>query len=509
MDLFAIRVQWLEWILALGGLFLLFRPRILNQWMEQGRANSLSSSRVLIGFFIFATACKWAQYFCLRLNAQDFWLFVDLFETARVGKFGVSHFAPQAWGPVQHGVIHPFVLWLLLTPLSYFFGSVAVALVFQPACLAFAGYLLDRIGVQLGLLPRFRVFLLVAFLLSRQVSLTLMYEVHPEALYPALTFGFILLLMRERFWLAASVGGVLALLKEDSFMVLWGSLVTLVALDSNLFKRRWKVICLVFSLTLLTYLIQIRLIHDFKYWAHGAWVPESGPIGGRQKWDSLSGILQTAEALLAANGGFGGAIKNFFSFVISDSWRGVLFAAPWVAFSPGFWISELPLALSFSLRGANAVFWNYYSIPFVAFFWIFVLQSLMGKISARWPLTVLVLSLLNGSEGMVLNIPSVKILRFRDEAAEFQRLIEAEKGEGVVLARLLPFVSLNRVVSDRLPDSSENEARVSFYFLTKDLTSWNIPIDVLNAKIAELRRSGSGFVVAKETPEIILFLRAR
>jgi hypothetical protein len=265
----------------------------------------------------------------------------------------------------------------------------------------------------------------------------------------------------------------------------------------------------VFGASALAYGFQVWLIQYFNRNAYGGVIPSAGVLVGNHKWDSLSSMGATVQALLEANGGIRGTLAAYGRFLISDSWRGILFTAPWVALSPGFWLAELPLTFSFSLRGTNAVFWNYYSAPFIAFFWTFLIKHLASKVSIRWPLAVVVLSLLNGSESLMISLPNQEAVAIRQEVGDLSKLMEPWSGKGVVMPPLLPFVALSKVISDRFPGGSNEEARVDFYFLTKNVTSYGIPMEDLRSKIMSLRSMNSGFILVGESSSLILFKRVK
>ena len=434
-------------------------------------------------------------------------MFVDLLETSKGGKFFLTKFAPQAWGWVQHGAVHPFLTWALLTPLAYILGSIGVSLCFNPAVLALAALYLDRICKYLGFQPFERLVLILAFLFSKHVGLIMMYEVHPEAMYPLLSLGLVFALLQER-WRDAVLWGVfLGLIKMDSFLVIWGVFVAALFLRPQLQQKKSKLfVVLLFSG--IAYVIQLYAIHFFKHSHTMGVVPEVGPLIGGHSWDSPEAIINTVRAFLDANGGLLGSVIGLLKFITSKGWIEILFPAPWLILSPGFWISELPLVFGFSLRGANAILWNYYSAPFMSCFWLFLIHSLNKKRkSILWPILVLILSLLNGSESIVLKIPKKTIFDLRTEAASYQAGLSQLSKNGVVVARLLPFVPLYKVISDRLPFSTEDKSQVDFYFLTKTYSSYNITLNDLHLQIEQLRQPNSGFHLVKETENLILFVR--
>ncbi len=503
---FGLRIQLLEWGAALFALYLFFRENAMKKYLEP-RRDQVSINQFIIGFFVLALLAKVSQYFSLGMNAQDFWLFTEIFESIQRQKFFLTHFGPQAWGPVQHGAVHPFIPWAILTPFTYLIGGVGVSLLFNPACFAFAALFLNRILTTLKLAALPRLLLIIAFLFSKQSSLTIMYEVHPEALYPLLSFGFILALIEERFFYSLLWGALLGILKEDSFMAVWGCLVVALALSPKLRQKKIQ-LAVSIGLSAIFYGIQVKLIQYYNLHDNGGIIPATGTLVGNHKWTGFSSIIETGNTLIAMNGGIGGTLKAYGHFLISDSWRGLLFAAPWLVISPAFWVAEFPLSFSFSLRGTNAVFWNYYSIPFVAFFWILAGNSIVAKKNLRWPLAILILSLLNGSESLVIQIPTSKLLAYRAEASSYDAIISKLPNNGVVIARLIPFVPLKKIISDRFPGTDLEQNQVQFYFLTKDRTSYNIQMDELRARYQDLKMPSSGFQVLKETEHMVLFAKA-
>jgi len=502
-EIFSFRVQWLEWLLSLVVLYGLFKPKKFEDRLDQKSAERCIAIVITV-FFALALVAKYLQFHTLGLNAQDFWLFVDLLDSFNRGDIGVTHFAPQAFGPVQHGVIHPFIPWILLAPFSKVFSSVGLALLFGPLCFSIAAVFLNLIAQYLSLNSRTRLFLVTAFLFSKHAALTVMYDVHPEALYPLLALGLTYFLLVGRLFSACLMGLTLGLMKEDSFMVIWGVAVSSAFILKKPIRNYGK-ISLVFLVSVIGYIVQMKLIQYFSSHPGQGMIPLSGPIAGH-KWDGAGSISMAAKALLEKNGGLFGSIEQFFRFLISDSWRALLLQSPWCVLSPGFWLAELPLAFSFSLRGDMAVFWNYYSAPFIAFLWMFAAKSLQNK-NSRWGMALLFMTLVNGSEGVHLNFPRENLANLRNEAIGFNEELNRVTGKGVVLARLIPFVELKKVISDRLPASDSEKATVDFYFLEKERGNYNVPVESIQAQVSKLRDPNSGFKVAKETGQLILFTK--
>ena len=501
---FSLRIQVLEWVLSVLAIYFFAKPGVLPTRKIE------SSIDLYVGltcgfYFLLAFASKILQFFCLKLHAQDFWLFVDILEHAKHGEYFITHFAPQAWGPVQHGAVHPFIPWAILAPFSILFSPVAIALSFNPIVLALSGWVLDRIMKQLCLASVTRLCVVIAFLFSKQVRLTLMYEVHPEALYPLISFSLILCLIANRPVLGFVSAMTLGVLKVDSFLVLWGSFIASIALQPSLLKHSFVRTIITFGIGLAGFFLQLKIVPYFVSHPLDAFVPKGSPIMEGRNIDGVHSIFEIAQDLFSKNGGTSGTIGAFFGFLTSGSWLGLIRNAPWITIKPAFWLSELPLAFGFSLRGENAILWNYYSMPFVAFIWTFGASFLRGK-PVRWSLAILIFSLTNGSEGVRLYFPNKELLDYRAEAKSFAEEIRSFEGVGVVSSNLIPFVPIHKVISDRLPARSNDEAKVQFYFLPKDRDQYGLSAVQVNDKVNKLS-SNPEFQKVRESRTLVLFKR--
>ena len=188
----------LRWILVVAGIavaaFFLFR--LLSSSSRQDPTSRWqlpelppqALSVLCMSFLALALGAKYSQLHSMQLNGQDFWLFVDMLDQMSRGGFMLTRFAPQTIGWVQHGVVHPYFSFTLLLPLTWMIGPLHTCLWFGPLSIAGAGALL-------GLLARPRwgntpaVLITAAFLTSSLVGRIVMYDVHPEALYPFATFA--------------------------------------------------------------------------------------------------------------------------------------------------------------------------------------------------------------------------------------------------------------------------------------------------------------------------------
>jgi hypothetical protein len=302
------------------------------------------------------------------------------------------------------------------------------------------------------------------------------------------------------------IAAFLGILKVDSFLVLWGCLVATIALKPSLVKHSLVRMTGTFGIGMLAFLAQLKLVPYFSRHPMGALVPKYGPLVEGHTIDGFSSILETAEALLSRNGGFFGTSIVFGDFLVSGSWLGLIRNAPWVTLSPGFWLAELPLAFGFSLRGDHAILWNYYSMPFVPFVWVFAAKFLRGK-SARWSLAALILSLTNGSESLRLYFPTKELVEYRAEAKSFSQELTSIQSTGIVPSNLIPFVPINRIISDRFPPDTQSEAKVDFYFLPKNVDQYGMSQHEIEAKVSNLM-AGNEFLKVRESKNFILFKRA-
>lgn len=432
-------------------------------------------------YFALATAAKYSQLKTGGLNGQDFWLFVDLLEQGKKGAFFLTRFAPQSLGWEQHGIIHPMLTWALGIPFAAVIGSTWTALMFGPACFALTAFCIGLIARRTR--GGFSALLLAqAFLASSQVGKVLMYEVHPEAMYPLLTLlglelaGFssspqkyksrALLISTVLLW---------TWIKEDSFLVI-GPWCLLAVVKSFQTKENWQKTIPFVGSFLFAFLFQIYAVRQ---WSGGGWGPsiwEGQPVNtqvrlnffGEHTWTGVQDMAAISQSLLHQNGGFFGVGVKFFRFICSKPFLSLLVIAPFLALNGIFWGSLFPLAFVYSfLEGPNHL-WNYYSAPFLGVFWFWVIRSRPHFRYEVW--VFLVTSFLSGSSAQIF-FPS-------EEARETQRLVRAFlpclEGQGIVQGHLVSEVPLEKIWTDRIPKNETEWSRVQFVLISPQVNRFGM-----------------------------------
>jgi len=197
------------------------------------------------------------------------------------------------------------------------------SLLFGPLAFAFAGA-----GLATFCRPRWGAFgalgFATAFLGSSQVGRILMYDVHPEALYPAMVF----------FWACAAGMGdgklrpVLLLVATIGLMGIKKTRSGVTSLDRDRAFTRPQASSLshqpdpqcFFALAMTA-----LQLHAVKQWSSGAWGPHQWqgstvilPSGAElmrgRHWDSLTSALSAAREIIDLQGGWSGAAGRFFRF---------------------------------------------------------------------------------------------------------------------------------------------------------------------------------------------------
>ncbi len=507
--------RWVLWLA--GGVFLMdwICFRRIQCWKFQDSDEGFPFFKTLIalcgGFFALALLGKASQYWTLGLSAQDFWLFVDILEQGKKGAFLLTRFAPQSLGFVQHGIIHPMLTWALLVPLAKWIGSVPVALLYNPAVLAGAGWMVAVLAKpQWG--SRSALVFAAAFLASTQVGKVLMYEVHPEAAYPFLLLLWFWSLQLHTRLQVKWVGVVLSVLlcagiKEDSVFVLapW----ILVGVIGFTGARR-RAVALSGAVLVFVLFLQMWAV---KGWSSGNLGPsnwQGAPVvvevslsalkGGR--WEGLTSGWKILSHLIADGGGIVRILIGFFQFLISRPWLSLLILAPWVALNRWFWVSILPLALVYSMLPGPRVLWNYYSAPFLGAFW-FCAMMRVGFGSRRvdsaknyFPYFALGSSLILGSGSIQFFWPSNWVQAVR---AETRRLLEPGpnflgpdlNGKGLVASHLIGLVPLERVLTDRIPSASDSQFwnQIDFVLISPNLGRFEMSQESAKQLFEQLSRS--------------------
>ncbi len=374
--------RWVFWVL--GALIVLTLRK--KKTPGQLQAIKVSSKSLHVGsaiiFFLVAFIAKLLQLWGNELNGLDFWLFVDLLEQSSHGGFFLTRFAPQSIGWVQHGSVHAFIPLTLFLPLVPIIGAKWTALLINPLGLALGGYFLGRITEpkwgRLGSLTW-----MLAFYSLSSNGKTLMYETHPESLYPALLFG--VFLARDG-WKAAAATLLCFSLKLDVL----GLVVPLFLLVSN------KRIFLIFSaLGIVLQLIILKFSFLGKL-GPAMWFGESvtlARIGGTGEMVTLFAALQKFKILA--------------SFLVGRPLMTLLLPVVWILKSPIWWVGALGLGYIYSWIPGGLPLWNYYSAPWVALafliasqiyptedegirrrwlLWMVITSTFLGGASPRWVL---------------------------------------------------------------------------------------------------------------------------
>ncbi len=416
-------------------------------------------------FFFFAALEKYSQFVSLSLNAQDFWLFVDILEQMKKGGLFLTRFAPQDIGFVQHGIIHPMITWCILLPFVFLFGAVPVALMAGPAALSGAGFLLGVLTRRdWGTWGAF--FWMLAFYSSTQVGKVLLYDVHPEVMYPVCIFLWFWAMglggsdggqPRVR-WVTLGISTFLAMgVKEDSFLIL-GPWICWSFFDLKGEQKKAAGLSAVIALGVV--LFQMRLVQDWSlgllgpiHW-QGLIVSKKVSLGllSGQHWSHPLDVGRIFIQVVSDAGGWIHFVQKGVSFWVSRPWLSLLILAPWVVTSARFWWVAVPLSIVYSLFDARHL-WNYYSAPFLASFWACAAcmgSKLKWKRSRFFPVWALGASLLLGSSSVQIFIPLPLVWQIRKET---QNLLPCLGTRGWVSSQLLGLVPLSRVLTDRIPNT--------------------------------------------------------
>jgi hypothetical protein len=461
-----------------------------------GRVQNLAETRfregltLLLGFyFVAAWTAKLSQLHALELHGQDFWLFEDMLAQMMRGGFFLTRYAPQAVGWVQHGAVHPMLSWALVLPLSWLTGPTHAALLFGPLVLTAAGGILAALArPRFGSLGAWAA--TAAFLASSQVARLLMYEVHPEAAYPLAVFAWAWAAgwgegkLRPKTLLLATA--LLMAIKEDSFTVL-PPLILATALFRHDLSRRWLALSALLATGVCAF--QFHAVHQ---WSSGAWGPQQWlgsevvhPLGAapmrHHHWDGPSSAWTILEETIGTRGGLSAVLGSWLQFLVSRPWLGLLALAPWVVLSPLFWMAVLPLTAVYSLLDDPSKLINYYSAPLLGSFWLATVSRRSS--SPRFWAWLLVSSLLLGGSGIRWYLEDP----LRAQASlEVRQLVPClpESGSGVVGSRFIGLVPHEKILSDRVPQSGE----VRFYFLSRQLPSYEIPPEITESLIQRLKK---------------------
>jgi len=457
-------------------------------------------------FFFLAFGSKISQASVMALNGADFWLFEDMLYWFTKGEPYITRFAPQGSGPVQHGGVHAYLSFLLTAPLAMIFGPLPVALAFNAAMIAGAGYVLARISYGYTRSVKVALALAFAFWISEWTSRILMFDMHPEAAYPLC--GFLLFAASEKFAKFESIKlvvlfvlawMVMAAWKQDTAMVcgviwLWYSI-----------RRAWTIRSAVVAALAagLPIVLMTMMVQMFKTGTLGAQtiaigeilaVPVALPafgshvVGGHQL-AGVGSVFAIADFLIQKNGGLLGMLKSIASYFVTDPFLFFALTAPWLWRRLEFWILVMPMALVFAVVGGNmGVLSNYHTAPLLVGLWVAILLDLRKPVSVgdrslyykvAW---IVVISLVHGGSSLAYYQPSAAA---KESLQEANQMTVGLPGLGIVSSRLLLSVPHEQIWTDQMPMREgliqEPPKFVRWVLFPKGLPSYDMPDEVISA----------------------------
>ena len=535
----------LRWVLWIAGVLLFFKALLKIRWFATpfglisevfsilSNRNDFHQSETALKaqfrrtlkwtcfvFFLTSLAAKFSQWNALQLNSQDFWLFVDLLEQMKKGGFFITRFAPQALGYVQHGSVHPTFSWVILLPFAYLVGSVTACLLFNPVCLAVAGWFLGLLAEE-RMSKREAWLMTCAFLCSTQVGRVMMYDVHPEVAYPLLTFLFCFCLRNLARYRLSFIGIVLLFsgLKEDSFLILIPLLISSYVTASRLDKR------ILFMAGVASVSVWMFQMWSIKMWVSGEWGSEfwngktvffkgGASIFQGKHWSGILESFQILKDLVGVRGGALGLTLGLIRFLSSRAWLSLIIFAPWVTYRKRFFFRVGPLLVAYSLLDGPNRLWTYYSAIFLGVFWISAIDLIPSFPQLRSACVSFCLgaSLLCGSQGLEFYFPKSSLDELKTRVNLALPLL---RGEGVVSPSLLSLVPLQSVYSDRFPIRSEDWDQAQFVLFAEKLPRFEMNEDEINRAKLYLRlnpRVWNEKVIGNEdnlTGKLLLFSRTK
>jgi uncharacterized membrane protein len=477
--------------MAIGGVFLFgsFSKRcadlglLVREWRK-------SLAVVSITYTIIALAAKFSQLATLYYSAQDFWLFDDMLRFMSVGQPYVTRFTGHGHGPVQHGTIHSFLtLWLDL-PFVYIFGATVTNTAFNAIALGLAGWVLGHVTFARLKSPALAIVLPAAFYMSEWTSRVLMYESHPEALYPLLIFLVALpqltqLNSSKKTLAAVAAWAMLMGIKQDAIFaggVIWLWLV----LSGELKVRHAALIAVVCAIP---FVAQAWLIHGFKagWGPHeiligGVKVPVTIPQGGTSLLgghvlSGLSDVPVIFNFLAESSGGAGEYLKRILLYQLRSPFIGVWLAAPWILLRRYYWILVMPLALLFAIFGGQLMGLQiYYPATVWATFLIAVIATFGVQKADRFHRAKIIwlfcFTAFYGANGPKYFHPSESAAALERDALA---AVATVKGLGTTPSPLLGVLPRDQVWSERLLKEDMPEF-INWVIVPKNLASYELSI---------------------------------
>lgn len=481
---FRFRFQWFEWAIAILCLFPIFFSTVRVQLEQKLKTKSETySNAVIILFLAFGIAAKFSQYWFLAVDAKDFWLFVDYLFNFSHGNGFVTRFGPQGTGPIQHGAVHPYH-WAVIPIgiLSKWISPVFFAVIWNPLTLALSGFslksLLKTLKVQHYQIPLF----LFAYLFSTHIAVIQEYDPHPETLYLLFTFMLVRQVLNRQLITASIIALLLGALKADAIFVA----VPVIIAWAIYTKLNLKNTLIILFSSCIGYALGTAFVGLYKNGALGpstilisntpfsVLIPDGPFLGAKGNWSDWKSIQSISKYLIELNGGLIGTLKNYFHFLTSSSFLDLFKIAPWIALSSTLWISLLPIAFVFSLKGVQAIFWNYYSAPFLGIVWpIIVALPFTQRPRIVWIL--LLLSMVRGSASMNILFPLTTTRELISCAEQASKQIP-KNSVGLVSGNLIRFTPFQQILSDQVLAWDDTQLRSSIQFVLSPLglSKWGL-----------------------------------
>lgn len=444
-----------------------------------------------LGYTLIALAAKFSQLATLSYSAQDFWLFDDMLKFMIEGQPYVTRFTGHGAGPVQHGTIHAFLTYWLNLPFAFIFGSTITNAAFNAIVLGLAGWVLGHLTFARLNSPGTALVVAAVFFMSEWTSRVLMYESHPEALYPLLIFIVALPTMTrlhsmKRAVIILSTWVLLLGVKQDAIFiggVIWLWLVLTKQLS-------WRAATLIAIVSAVPFLAQAWLIHGFKTgWGPleiliGEFrvpvvVPQGGTgLLGGHVLAGLSDVPIIVNYLAESNGGAFEYAKRILLYQVRSPFIGIWLAAPWVLLRRYYWILVMPLAILFAVFGGQLMGLQiYYSGPVWATFLIAVIATFGVQRDARFARAKVIwlfcFAAFYGANGPKYFHPSDHVADLKRDALA---AVATVKGLGTTPSPLLGVLPRDQVWSERLL-KEEMPDFINWVIVPKGLASYELSLE--------------------------------
>ena len=440
---------------------------LANRISDRALTSWKMSLTLLTGVYLsIGLIAKFSALYSDVYAAQDYWIFDDMLYWMVKGSPFVTRFAQQAVGPLQHGAVHPFLTWYLLTPIAALFGATIVATSFNAIVLAGAGYCLGILSYRRTGKRELALILPLAFWFSEWTSRILNYETHPESIYPLLVFLIVSpsLLKPKRntlLFLSIASWAALAFFKQDTIVIgglIWcWILITRQANRNLILASITMVICGFVTMTLVAKGFSINLGPStvmINGSAISVAIPHSGSaVLGGHTITGFSSIISIFSYFISSAGGIEGFALRTFKYFVTAPFVPLILIAPWILIGRSFWILVAPLAFLFSLVGGQAGGLEiYYSVSLICLLWVAIVYSFEDRPKFKWLTSkrkmtwVFCYAALYGGTGPKFYHPSGSTSRL---LAETPKTLANLPGIGIVSSALLLTAPRDRIWSDR------------------------------------------------------------